>query len=334
MAVLASTLPTILDKFNRETPDGRIARIVEMLAKQNDVIADAMYIECNDGSKHKTTVRSGIPEPAWRKYNQGVQPSKSTAVPVTDTTGMLEDFGLVDQALADLSGNASAFRVSENMAKLQGFNNKVARYTFYGNTETEPEAFMGLSPRFDTLDKSKAESAANVIDAGGTGSTNTSIWFMTWGEMTAHMIYPKGMVAGFQHKDMGTDVVKDANGGEFIAYRDHFKWDIGMSVRDWRSISRICNVDVTALTKDAATGADLIDLMVDAYYLRQNPMQGDGKEAIYCNRTIHTFLHKQAMNAKNVNLTLAEYGGKKVVEFLGIPIRRVDELLNTEARVV
>lgn len=35
--------------------------------------------------------------------------------------------------------------MSENMGKLQGFNNKVSRYTFYGNTDAEPEAFMGGS---------------------------------------------------------------------------------------------------------------------------------------------------------------------------------------------
>ncbi|MFW5186307.1 phage major capsid protein [Pseudomonas aeruginosa] len=55
---------------------------------------------------------------------------------------------------------------------------------------------------------------------------------------------------------------------------------------------------------------------------------------IYANRTIQTFLHLQAMNSKNVNLTLGEYAGRKIPELLGIPIKRCDELLNTEARVV
>ncbi|MCP6111646.1 phage capsid protein, partial [Klebsiella pneumoniae] len=54
---------------------------------------------------------------------------------------------------------------------------------------------------------------------------------------------------------------------------------------------------------------------------------------IYCNKTIHAWLHKQAMNAKNVNLTIDEYAGKKIVFFLGIPIRRADAILNTESAV-
>ena len=331
MGILTSTMPTLLDKFSREDSQKKIMKIVELMAKQNDILMDAEYQECNDGSKHKTTMRSGIPEPTWRLFNKGVQPSKSTTVPVLDTTGMMEDYGLVDKALADLSSNADAFRVSENLAKLQGFNNKAARYMFYGDTSSEPESFLGLAPRYNLK---AAESGANIVDAGGTGSTNASIWFVTWGEMTTHLLYPKGSVAGFQHRNLGEDTVKDDVGGEFQAYRDHFKWDIGMSVRDWRANARIANIDVTTLTKTGSTGADLIDLMIEAFYRLENPMQGEGRTVIYCNRTLQTFLHKQAANKANVNLTLGEYGGRKIPEFLGIPIKRVDALLNTEARVV
>nr|WP_269805866.1 phage capsid protein [Pseudomonas monteilii] len=324
-------MPTLIDKFSREDSTKKIMKIVELMAKQNDILMDAEYMECNDGSKHKTTMRSGIPEPTWRMFNQGVQPSKSTTVPVLDTTGMMEDYGLVDKALADLSGNADAFRASENLGKLQGFNNKAARYMFYGNSQTEPQAFLGLSPRYNSL---AAESGRNIVDAGGTGSTNTSIWFVTWGELTTHLLYPKGSVAGFQHRNLGEDTVKDDVGGEFQAYRDHFKWDIGMSVRDWRANARVANIDVSLLTADAASGAKLIENMIRAYYLLDNPMQGEGKTVIYANRTIQTFLHLQAMNSKNVNLTLGEYAGRKIPELLGIPIKRCDELLNTESRVV
>lgn len=331
MGILTSNMPTLIDKFSREDKDKKIMKIVELLAKRNDILMDAEYQECNDGSKHKTTMRTGIPEPAWRQFNKGVQPSKTTTVPVTDTTGMMEDYGKVDKALADLSGNADAFRVSENIGKLQGFNNKAARYMFYGNTASEPEAFLGLSPRYN--DKS-AESGANIIDAGGTGSTNASIWFVTWGELTTHLLYPKGSVAGFLHKFLGEDTVTDGAGGEYQAYRDHFKWDIGMSVRDWRANVRIANIDVSTLSTDGSAGAKLIELMVKGYYQLDNPEQGEGRTIIYANKTMQTFLHLQAMNSKNVNLTLGEYAGKKIPEFLGIPIKRVDALLNTEARVV
>ncbi len=97
MALIGQTLPSLLDVYSRTDKNGRIAKIVEQLAKSNDVITDAIYVPCNDGSKHKTTIRAGIPEPVWRRYNQGVQPTKTQTVPVTDTTGMLYDPGFVDK---------------------------------------------------------------------------------------------------------------------------------------------------------------------------------------------------------------------------------------------
>lgn len=331
MGLLTSNFPTLVDKLSKETSNGKTLKIIEQMAKNNSILSDAEYAECNDGSKHKTSIRAGISEPAFRLYNQGVQPSVNKTVQVTDTTAMMEDYGVVDKALADLHGNADDFRAGENLGKLQGFNNKAARYMIYGNTDVEPEGFMGLSPRYSDLNGPNKE---NIIDCGGTGVTNTSIWFVTWGEGATQLIYPKGSVAGFQHRFLGECTHEMGDGKLMQAYRDHFKWDIGMSVRDWRTNARLCNIDVTALTKDASSGTDLIDRMIEGYYALENEMQGEGRVVIYANKTIQTYLHKQAMNAKNVNLTIGEYAGKKIPEFLGVPVKRLDAILNTEARVV
>ncbi len=339
MATIGQSFPTLLDMVKAEDPDGKIAPLVEMMAKQNDMLKDAIYVKCNDGTKHDTTIRTGIPEPTFRKYNQGVQPSKSTRTAVTDTTGMLADYLEVDKDLADKSGNAEAYRASEAKGILQGFNNKVSRYMAYGDTDAEPEAFLGLSPRFNDT---TAGNGGQIIKGDGAGVDNTSIWFVTWGEDTCHLLYPDGQSAGFHHEFLGEDTATDANGGRYQIYRDYFKWHLGMSVRDWRGVSRIPNIDISNLTKDAAAGSDLIDLMIDAYYCLDQPGLGfdsiddpgvDRRTVIYCNKTIASFLHKQAMNGKNVNLTIENYGGKPVTTFLGHAIRRVDSLLNTEEAI-
>lgn len=117
-------------------------------------------------------------------------------------------------------------------------------------------------PRYD--DPTVA-SGRQLINAGGVGSDNTSIWFVTWGPRATTLLYPKGSAAGLSHKDMGAQLWDAPDGsGKFRALVDHLKWDIGLSVGDWRGNARICNIDVSALTKDAATGADLLDLMIDA----------------------------------------------------------------------
>lgn len=331
MSTLGATNPTYLDVVKRLDPDNRIAAIVEMLEQQNEVITDMTALEGNLPTGHRTTVRSGIPSATWRKLNYGVQPSKSRTVQVTDSCGMLEDYAEVDKALADLNGNTASFRVSEDRAFLQGMNNTMASTLFYGDTSTDPEKFMGLAPRFSSK---SAENGENIIlaDGSASGSDQTSIWLVVWGENTVHGIYPKGSMAGFHHRDLGEVTLEDANGGKYQGYRTHYKWDLGLCVRDWRYVVRIANIDTSRLTSDPATsGANLIDVMTQAIELL--PSQMMGRPAFYCNRTVRSFLRRQITNKSNVNLTLDEVAGRRVLAFDDIPVRRCDAILNTEAVV-
>ena len=224
MALIGQTLPSLLDVYSRTDKNGRIAKIVEQLAKSNDVITDAIYVPCNDGSKHKTTIRTGLPAAAWRMLNYGVQPSKSTTKQVDDTCGMLEAYAEVDKNLADLNGNTAAFRLSEDRAFLEAMNQGMAETLFFGDTSKNPERFLGLAPRFSTLNKTKAASAENVINGGAaTGSDNASIYLVGWGQNSIYGIYPKGSKAGFQHNDLGEVTLTDGNGGRYQGYRTHYK---------------------------------------------------------------------------------------------------------------
>ncbi len=333
MAVLPSTYSTLADHAKRLDPDGKIANIVEMLSLTNEMILDMPWVEGNLETGHRSTVRTGIPEPTWRKIYGGVQSGRSTTAQVTDNCGMLEAYPEVDKALADLNGNTAAWRLSEEKAHIEGINQELQRTVLYGNETATPEKFTGLSPRFNTRNSATAASADNVLHGGGSGSTNTSVWLIVWGPDTVHGIYPKGSMAGLQHEDKGQVTLETApnGGGRMEAYRSHFKWDCGLTVRDWRYIVRIANIDVTALTKDAATGADLFDLMSDA--LEQVPSLQMGRPVWYCNRKIRQFLRKQQKNAKNVQIGMADVAGRKVLHVDEVPVRRVDAILNTEATV-
>ena len=287
-------------------------------------------IEANGFTEHKTTVRSGLPTGTWRKLNYGVQPEKSRTVQIKDSLGMLETYAEVDKALADLNGNSASWRLSEDRAFLEGINQTLATALFYGDASLDPEKFTGLAPRYSSL---SAENAINIIDAGGTGSDNASIWLVVWGPKTCHAIYPKGSPAGLQSRDLGEDTLTDAAGGRYQGYRTHYKWDIGLTLRDWRYVVRIANVDVSDLTKNAASGADLIDLLTQAVELIPN--LGMGRPVFYMPRKLRSFLRRQITNKVAAStLTMEEVAGRKVVAFDGIPCRRTDALLLTEARVV
>lgn len=333
MGALTATNPTLLDFDKRLDPNGQIATIVEMLSQTNEVLDDMTFIEGNLPTGHRTTIRTGLPTPTWRKLYGGVQPAKSTTIQVTDNTGMLEAYAEVDKALADLAGNTAAFRLSEDRAFIEGMNNTFASTLFYGNEGTQPEAFTGFAPRFNL---SSAENGGNIIKADGSpsGSDNTSIWLVCWGPNTVHGIIPKGSVAGLKMEDKGQVTIEnvDGSGGRMEAYRTHYRWDTGLSVRDWRYVVRICNIDVSQLTKNAATGSDLIDTMAQA--IEMLPSLGMGRPVFYCNRTVKSFLRRQIANKVAAStLTMDQVAGKHVLALDGIPVKRCDALLSTESTI-
>jgi len=333
MATLSVANPTLLDLAKMTDPDGKIATIIELLNQTNEILDDITWIEGNLPTGHRTTMRAGIPAPTWRKLYGGVQPNKGTTIQVTDSCGMLEAYAEVDKALADLAGNTNEFRLQEDRAHLEGMMQEVADTLFLGNETTEPEAFTGFGPRYNSLSAANAE---NIIDCAGTGTDNTSIWLMVWGPTTVHGIIPKGSKAGWQVNDKGQVTIENADGagGRMEAYRTHYRMDAGLCLRDWRYVVRACNIDKSNLTKDASgSSADLINVMTRMIELLPDTVTG--RPVFYCSRTIRSMLRQQMVSAvKNSTLSMENIAGRKVLAFDGIPVRRVDRLAADEARVV
>ncbi len=333
MSTIGNTYLTLADVFKRTDADKQIATIIELLAQDNPILQDMIVKECNDGTTHLTTVRTGIPEATWRMLYQGVQPTKSTTAQVRDTTGFAEAWSEIDEKLYRLTQDKAGLRLSEAQAFLEGLNQAMATSMFYGDQATSPAKFTGLAPRFNKL--ASSGSGAQIVDAGGTGSDNTSIWFVVWGENTVHSLFPKGSKAGVTREDKGVQTKTNPDGSVYDVLREKFQWDIGLSVRDYRYVSRIANIDVS----DVQAGTvKLYDFMRKAYYkLKQRRVMG-GRAAIYLNTDMMEALDKLATNGGTtdnfVRLTRKEIEGEEVLTYRGIPLRESDALLNTEARVV
>ncbi len=329
MAVIGNTAVTLADWAKRQDPDSKPARIIEMLSQTNEILTDMLWLEGNLPTGHRTTTRTGLPSGTWRALNAGIPSSKSTTAQVDETCAMLENLGIVDVALAELNGNTGAFRLSENGAFIEGMNQDMASGVFYSNSALAPAQFLGLAPRYSD---STAKNGQNIIKMGGSGSDNTSIWLVVWGDQTVSGIYPKGSKAGLEHNDMGIELVDDGTGKKFRAYRDHYKWNCGVALRDWRYAVRICNIDASSLIADTdGTSVKIIEAMIRAVHRIPNLRMG--KAAFYMNRTVREMLDIQAMNKANVQLKISEFDGEFITSLRGVPFRTVDALLNTEATV-
>lgn len=340
MATLGSKYIDMADLLKRSESDDdiQIGTVIELLAETNPILDDAIALECNLGTRHLTTVRTGLPSVAWGKLYQGIPQSKSSTAQVEDTTGFVEGLSTIDKRVLDLAGaNRSQVRLSEAQSFLESLNQEVAETVFYGDTSADPEKFLGLTPRFNDP---AAPNGGQLVNGGGDGDDNTSIWIVTWGESCTHLLYPKGTRAGVSRQDMGTQRVTDSTGAYYVE-EELFHWDIGLTVRDWRQVVRICNVDVSAL---AAGTLDVYALLRKGFWRLNKHRVMNGTTVIYANANVLEAMDAQSTPTMSSNvpsnstgslirLRAGEQDGKEVMSYRGFPVRQVDAIKNDEAKV-
>lgn len=341
MAGLGSKLVTLADVA--KSKDAQIGKVAEVLVQENPMLNDIPYMEMNEKTIHKESIRSALPTVYYRKANQAIPASKSTIEERTFTASHFESKSQMDEKVANRGGSDRvAFnRWNQAMGHIQAMAIEHANLTIYGSPTDSNRKSAGLVDIYSTVNTATEETAKQVIDGGGTTGDNCSIWLINWGVNSLFGVYPSGSQAGLKRTDRspGGNLVQinaldsAGNAGNFWGYEEQFEIDHGLVVKDYRQASRICNVD-PALLKSGVGAADLIDLMISAFYKIHTPE--NGKAVWYVNRTIEAFLHKQALTAvgAGAGLSFDNYEGKRIVTFLGIPIRRSDALLNTEDRVV
>jgi hypothetical protein len=333
MPTIGGTVLTLADHAKRLEPGKeKFATVIETLSQKNEILQDMSFLTGNLTTGHRTVVRTGYPSVFFRNYNGGVLVSKSTTATIDEKCAMLEAYSEVDIALAKLGGEPEKFRLTEAMAFVEAMGQTAARTIFYGNSGVNPEEFDGLTMRYSSL---TAPNARNIVNGlGATANQQASIWLVVHGEQSFHGIVPQGSTVGLDHIDHGMRVIDVAGTGfgtqRMTVYQDQWKWDMGVALKDWRQVVRICNIDIPALL--GATPPDLINLMIRA--MHKIEAINLGKASFYMNRTLATYLDIIRLNkAGNAGLDYKDVDGKWTPVFRGVPIKTVDQLLVTESVV-
>lgn len=340
MATLGTSVLTLSDWAKRLDPNGKVDKTVELLSQSNEILTDMMWKEGNLPTGERTTIRTGLPTVYWRLLNQGTAPSKSTTAQVDENCGMLEAWSEVDKDLALLNGNVNSFRLSEAEAFLEAMNQEQASTMFYG-AASAPEEYVGFANRYTATTDGNGQ---NIILGGGSGADNSSMWLVGWGANTCHGVFPKGSKAGISHEDLGLVTVETTAGiagNRMRAYQDHWQWKAGLVVKDWRYAVRIPNIDLSDLigiTGTQATTASTFLLKLMSRATDRFPSSMGIKPVFYANRTVKSHLKILAMEKASSVLSvedgLDQFGRKlSELKFLGIPIRTVDALTETESLV-
>jgi hypothetical protein len=339
-----------LDVADRTSSGGKQMVIAEMLSQSNAFQEDLPYVEANEIGGHEFAFRTSIPAGSWRQVNQGVPYSKSTTAKSRVGIASLEDYSLVDRWLLESTGDIERARMLEDVAFMEGMGQTMTQTFFYGNSATNPAQFMGLAPFYNTVNTATAANAANVISGGGTGSSNTSLWRIGHSPRHMYAIYPRGSKAGLDSIDKSdTTPAFDSAGNRYEAFTMWFRQQAAYVPEDWRYGVRCANIDTTSAGLAGPNALDLFATMAEmvlmtptasrqASGITETDAPDDPSPGVrfvwYCNRTVRHWMDVQAMRNRNVLLTLKDYDGRVCDTYRGDPIKVVDQIVNTEARVV
>lgn len=318
----------------------QIGAVAEVLVKHHAALNDIPYTVMNMGTKHVEDIRSGLPSVYYRKANQAIPAGKSTTEERTFTASHFESKSQIDEAVAKRGGldRVAYNRWNQAQGHIQAHANEHASLLIYGSPEDSNRKSAGFFDVYSTLATSE-ETSNQIIDGEGSGSDNTSILLVCWGERSVFGVYPEGTQAGLKRTDRSANGVLvpinalDSNGaaGTLWGYEEQFEIDHGLVVKDYRQACRFANIDISDLL--AGTGADLIEGMIKMTY-KVDSLE-NGTPVFYMNRTLEAYLDLQSKTAVGAGggLTYDNYQGKRVMMFRGIPIRRMDAILNTEDAV-
>jgi hypothetical protein len=313
-----------MDLKNRLEPgDGAIAGVAEVIAQENEILADIPWARGNLLTGDRHLVRTAKPKVARRKVNEGVEASSSKTEAHQDTCIELVSRGIVDMTELRLAPDPAKFLLSENKPHIAALGEELAAAIFY---DRDGDGILGLAARYGKL------SSPQVVDAGGTIGNLSSIYFVKWDPDEATCIYPKNSRAGLEILTKDNELVPDKNGKTFRAHVSDLSWFVGLKVRDHRYAARVCNIDMAALATTEALRQKLFELMIVAKNKIHHVTQG--RVVCYVSPDLFSWLEVAAFQKANLALGYKDVtSDTRILTFSGIPIRRNDCQTPAETKV-
>jgi hypothetical protein len=325
MATLGEDRITWKDYASQQDPDGKAARIIDILAEQNDILDDMFVVQGNKEYGLQTTQLATDPTVTIRGINQGATGTKGTFKQIQAHAALFTALGQVDKELVEAAEDQAGFRANSNKPFIGAMGKKLADELFFGATANNSQSFDGLTAFYKST--TATDYGNYVFKAGGSDTDNRSLWLIDWGEDSVCGFYPKNTEVGLQHKNYGEELVTLDDGSYWPAYRDLWEWRAGIAVRNYKKVVRIGNIDKSSLAtigSGSDTSPDLLNLMIDAIESVPNLSP---RARFYCGRSVRTAFVKKALGKANLFLTMQELNNNRVVpSFLGVPIRLCEAL--------
>jgi hypothetical protein len=342
MALLSGQVPTLPELMKLLTGGGQWAKSVDMMRQANEILDVMTWMPCNSGDEHMVLQSISLPSVYEAMINKGILPSDGADTNLYYPTATFRTWQEVDADAAEATGDPAKVMADKSRKHRQAHARNFVSSWFYGNSLTDPDAFPGMAQAYSNPNDQNGQ---NIIDGGGTGSVNASIWLIGFGEDAITGIYPEHSMAGLQTEDKGK-VTKNNDGGVTDALRDvyraKFSWKCGLDIEDWKWAARACNIDVNNILAQNASAANLLQMTEDMLYcLPSTAVMTDAntngrRMGWFMNRTMRKMIDRQSRQAVMVGgqLDYVVVDGVRRKALHGIPMYTVDQLTNSEARVV
>lgn len=336
MTLLTATRVTLPDAVQYLGPDGAEAAVVELLSQRGtEELTGYLGMQpANQPTSEITTVRTTLPTTYLRDYNQFVAPSKSANTKITEGMCLMEGWHMLDAEFANFGGNANIVRAGETAAFIMALKQQFQQQFIYGNQGADPKQINGIATRLSAV------SSGNVFDCGGdNAATNTSIYMAQFGA-DVYGVYAPGSAMGLRVRDFGTIPAYDSSGNLMAAMISQFTWNWGLVVRHYKRIGRVANIKVADLhavanTQATTASTSVLDGMTD---MTQMVPDGEGQMVFMASASTVGALMKIARRSSGSQLDIQKATtqlGKpfEQLTFLGVPIVKMDRILNTESKV-
>lgn len=321
---------TLTDLYKLIGPDRRAQAVVWTLMQANPFLQDMPLIEANGIAMHQGTRSTTLPGNTLVGLNEAVSPTKGLTEQFTELCSRYKAYSAFDVEILRLNGMRNAIRALQDKMHIESIGNDVQYDYLYGNTNANPRQFNGLLTRLNDLTTSGYPNVINAGETGG-GSIYSSVLYVDWAEDAVCGIYPTGTQGGLEVEDHGKQIIGTETTGFRTCMVGEYQLRTGVYVADKRYVARICNIGTAELLAGTDNANGIINCMIRAQ--ESLPQQVRGKRIFYAPQAVITGLRILATAKANVNLTYEMYGGKRITHFNGDPVRRCDEMINTEAEI-
>lgn len=307
---------TLVELAKRTDPNGNSAELINILAERNPMLEEAHWERANDLNSHEFTQVIELPKGEFGRINKGIAYSAGRTKQVVEPICEIAEAYCVDDRLLKKAPSPQEYLAQEAALHVEGMGQTAHATLLYGNRGTNPDAINGFMTRYNSLSMTDS-----VTNNGGSGADVASILVVNWGRDSAYLAYPREFGDFLVEKGPSDQWIQPAAGTGYWGKVITWSINMGLCIANPKNVQRICNIETTGSSNIFSD-----DKLITAL----NKMDKTDNAVIYVNKAIYTQMQIAFKNRANVNFTMQEAWGRPIMHFMGIPVKKCDQMLSTE----